>query len=118
MMKPLNIAKTLCASAVLALCAPVAAPAEHPPDPSMATSATAQLIPWLLDEDRHLSGIAFSEVILAATGKHVLSFDSKSEVDRCETKQSTSSSVSNTSRRARAAGSLPAGTWWTSRISK
>src|SRR5204862_8285575 len=38
-------------------------------------------------EDRHLSGIAFSEVILAATGKHVLSFDSKSEVDQRVIKQ-------------------------------
>jgi hypothetical protein len=41
-----------------------------------------QLIPWLLDEDRQLRGIPFSEVIHDATGKRVLAVDRKSEVDR------------------------------------
>jgi hypothetical protein len=52
-----------------------------------ASSPVDQLIPWLLDEDRQLRGLAFSDVILAATGKHVLSFDLKSEVDQRVIKQ-------------------------------
>ncbi len=46
-----------------------------------------QLIPWLFNEDRQLQGIAFSEVILAATGKHVLPVDMKNEVDQRAIKQ-------------------------------
>jgi hypothetical protein len=45
-------------------------------------SQVAQLIPWLLDEDRQLRGIAFSEVIFDTTGKRVLAVDPKSEIDR------------------------------------
>jgi hypothetical protein len=45
-------------------------------------SAVDQLIPWLLDEDRQLRGIAFSEVIFDATGKRVLAIDPKNEIDR------------------------------------
>src|SRR5438132_3347616 len=41
-----------------------------------------QLIPWLLDEDRQLRGIPFSEVIADVTGKKMLPFDPKSEVDQ------------------------------------
>jgi len=41
-----------------------------------------QLIPWLLDEDRQLRGIPFSEVISDVTGKKVLAFDPKNEVDQ------------------------------------
>jgi len=41
-----------------------------------------QLIPWLLDEDRQLRGIPFSEVIFDTTGKKVLPFDPKSENDQ------------------------------------
>ena len=41
-----------------------------------------QLIPWLLDEERQLRGIPFSEVIVDVTGKKVLSFDPKNEVDQ------------------------------------
>lgn len=52
-----------------------------------ANPSVVQLIPWLLDEDRQLSGIPFSEVILAATGKRVLSFDAKSEADQRVIKQ-------------------------------
>ncbi len=44
-------------------------------------SPVDQLIPWLLDEDRQLRGIAFSEVILETTGKHVLAVDRKNETD-------------------------------------
>ncbi len=41
-----------------------------------------QLIPWLLDEDRELRGIPFSQVIFDTTGKRVLPIDRKNEVDR------------------------------------
>src|SRR5947207_8303833 len=57
---------------------------------TLAGSAKApvdQLIPWLLDEDRQLRGIAFSEVILDTTGKHVLSVDPKNETDQRVIKQ-------------------------------
>jgi hypothetical protein len=46
-----------------------------------------QLIPWLLNEDRQLRGIPFSEVILDVTGKKVLPIDQKNEVDRRVIKQ-------------------------------
>jgi len=46
-----------------------------------------QLIPWLLDENRQLRGMAFSEVIFDATGKRVLAFDSQNEADRRVVKQ-------------------------------
>jgi hypothetical protein len=55
-----------------------ASPAEAPID---------QLIPWLLDEDRQLRGIPFDEVILDATGKRVLAFDPRNEVDQRVVKQ-------------------------------
>ncbi len=41
-----------------------------------------QLIPWLLNEDRQLTAIPFSEVIFEATGKRVLPIDRKNEVDQ------------------------------------
>lgn len=41
-----------------------------------------QLIPWLLDEDRQLRGIPFSEVIHDTTGKRVLAIDKTNEVDQ------------------------------------
>ncbi len=44
-------------------------------------SPVDQLIPWLLDEDRQLRGIAFSEVIFDTAGKRVLPVDPKNEVD-------------------------------------
>ena len=45
-------------------------------------AAVDQLIPWLLDERRQLRGIPFNEVIVDVTGKKVLAFDPKNEVDR------------------------------------
>jgi len=57
---------------------------------SVATNAKEpvdQLIPWLLDEDRQLQGIAFSEVIFDTTGKHVLPVDPKNEIDQRVIKQ-------------------------------
>lgn len=41
-----------------------------------------QLIPWLLDEDRQLRGVPFSEVIFDTTGKRVLPVDRKNEIDQ------------------------------------
>jgi hypothetical protein len=60
------------------------APALHS---EKANASVHQLIPWLLDENRQLSGIAFGEVILATTGKRVLPFDLKSETDQRVIKQ-------------------------------
>ena len=44
--------------------------------------AVDQLIPWLLDEGAQLSGVPFSEVIVDVTGKKVLGFDAKNEIDQ------------------------------------
>ncbi len=51
------------------------------------TSPVDALIPWLLQEGKELRGIPFSEVIFAATGKHVLPIDSKNETDQRVIKQ-------------------------------
>ena len=40
-----------------------------------------QLIPWLLSEDRRLREIPFREVIVRVTGKKVLAFDPKNQID-------------------------------------
>jgi hypothetical protein len=40
------------------------------------------LIPWLLQEDRELRGIPFSEVIFDATGKKVIAVDKENETDQ------------------------------------
>lgn len=45
-------------------------------------SPVDQLIPWLLDEDRQLRGLAFSEVIFDATGKRVLAVEKANEADQ------------------------------------
>ncbi len=49
--------------------------------------AVDQLIPWLLDEQSQLRGLPFSEVIADATGKRVLPFDPKDEIDQRVLKQ-------------------------------
>jgi hypothetical protein len=41
-----------------------------------------QLFQWLLDEDRQLRGIPFSEVIADVTGKKVIAIDRQNEVDQ------------------------------------
>ena len=41
-----------------------------------------QLIPWLLNENQELRGIAFSQVIFDTTGKRVLPCDRKNEIDQ------------------------------------
>ena len=58
-------------------CAGQPAPASSPAKP-----AVDQLIPWLLDEQAQLRGILFSEVVADVTGKRVLPFDSKKEIDQ------------------------------------
>lgn len=50
-------------------------------------SPVDQLIPWLLNEDRQLRGIAFGSVIFDTTGKRVLPVDPKNEVDQRVLKQ-------------------------------
>src|SRR5439155_6253972 len=74
---------------------------------TLADSAKApvdQLIPWLLDEDRQLRDVAFSEVILDTTGKHVLAVDRKNETDECVIKQ-ISAALDETMRRMNASDS-------------
>jgi hypothetical protein len=76
----------------LAICratVPVAAESEaRLGSPTPATGAPVyQLIPWLLNEDRRLRGIPFSEVIFDATGKRVLAFDPQNETDQRVVKQ-------------------------------
>ncbi len=71
----------------LAICratAPVADESKAgPSSPTPGTKAPVdQLIPWLFNENRQLRGIPFAEVILGATGKHVLAIDTKNEVDQ------------------------------------
>jgi len=41
-----------------------------------------QLLPWLVDEEAQLRGIPFNEVTVDVTGKKVLPFDPKNEVDQ------------------------------------
>jgi hypothetical protein len=41
-----------------------------------------QLIPWLLDGDRQLRGIPWSEIVFDTTGKRVVPFDAKNETDQ------------------------------------
>lgn len=51
------------------------------PTPARA-AAVDQLIPWLLDEDRQLRGIPWTEVVFDTTGKKVLPLDPKNEIDQ------------------------------------
>jgi hypothetical protein len=62
-------------------------PASPAPAAVSSNSPIDQLIPWLLNEDRQLRGIGFSEVIFDATGKRVLAFDPQNEADRRVVKQ-------------------------------
>src|SRR5438034_8010719 len=57
------------------------------PATTLARAPVDELIPWLLDEDRQLRGIAFSEVIFDATGRRVLAFDPQNETDQRVVKQ-------------------------------
>ena len=50
--------------------------------PAAESTAVHQLVPWLLEEDRQLRGIPFSALIADVTGKKVMAFDRKNEVDQ------------------------------------
>ena len=65
----------------------VTQPGSATPATAFSTSPVDQLIPWLLNEDRQLQGIPFSEVIFDATGKRVLAFDPRNETDQRVVKQ-------------------------------
>jgi hypothetical protein len=75
-----------------ALCAANGFAQESGTKPQSTTAATGkapvdQLIPWLLEEDRQLRGIAFSEVIFDTTGKRVIAVERNNEVDQRVIKQ-------------------------------
>ncbi len=59
--------------------------------PALAAKAVSgpidALIPWLLQEETHLRGIPFSEVIFDATGKQVIAADPQNETDQRVIKQ-------------------------------
>jgi len=57
------------------------APPESP-TPATGKAAVDQLIPWLLDEDQQLRGVAFSELIFDTTGRKVLPFAVNNAVDQ------------------------------------
>ena len=59
----------------------------EPAADKISSSSVDALVPWLLEKDQQLREIPFREVILSATGKHVLSVDGKSEVDQRVIKQ-------------------------------
>jgi hypothetical protein len=52
------------------------------PPPATVAAPVDRLIPWLLDENRQLRGVPFSEVIFDTTGKRVLAVDRKNEGDQ------------------------------------
>jgi hypothetical protein len=82
----------LVAPAICSAAAPVGGASEirsGSPTPAAVSSNAPvdRLIPLLLNEDRQLRGIPFSDVIFAATGKRVLAFDPQNEVDQRVIKQ-------------------------------
>ena len=86
------VAFAILASAAIAQSSPASKP------------AVDQLIPWLLDEDRQLRGVPFSEVIFDTTGKKVLRFDSSNPVDQHVAK-ALSAACDETMKRLNAPGS-------------
>src|SRR5262249_60831443 len=52
------------------------------PTPATRNPAVDQLIPWLLDEDKQLRGVSFSELIFDTTGRKVLPFAANNAVDQ------------------------------------
>jgi hypothetical protein len=89
--------------ATIAICR-AAEPRSTIPATVQAKAPVDHLIPWLLDEDRKLRDVAFSEVILDTTGKHVLAFDRKNETDERVIKQ-ISAALDETMRRMNASDS-------------
>jgi hypothetical protein len=79
--KPTGAKKCLVAiSTFVFVLSDIDAQTARPPSSSERTAVDA-LIPWLLQEDAELRGIPFSEVIFDATGKRVLAFNPKNEID-------------------------------------
>jgi hypothetical protein len=73
--------------------------------PQAATKpAVDRLIPWLLDEGVQLRGIPFSEVIVDVTGKKVIPFDAKNEVDQ-RVRKAIAAACDETTKRLNAADS-------------
>jgi hypothetical protein len=70
------------ALAIVLIAAVAPSPAALPQSPTSATGKAAvdQLIPWLLDEDQQLRGVAFSELIFDTTGRKVLPFAANNAV--------------------------------------
>ena len=68
--------------AIVLIAAVAPSPAALPQSPTSATGKAAvdQLIPWLLDEDQQLRGVAFSELIFDTTGRKVLPFAANNAV--------------------------------------
>ncbi|MGZ5002187.1 MAG: hypothetical protein ACXWBM_03245, partial [Chthoniobacterales bacterium] len=56
---------------ILVACATTSLAQTNEPKSSLEKSAVDALIPWLLNDQDALHGIAFGDVIVAATGKHV-----------------------------------------------
>ena len=52
------------------------------PTPATGKAAVDQLIPWLLDKDQQLRGVAFSKLIFDTTGRKVLPFAANNAVDQ------------------------------------
>src|SRR5256885_671748 len=70
-------------STAVLFAAPIFGQETSPPaNTSAAKPEVDQLIPWLLNEGAQLRGIPFSEVIVDVTGKKVIPFDPKNEVDQ------------------------------------
>jgi hypothetical protein len=63
-----------------------------------------QLIPWLLDEDQQLRGIAFNEVIFKTTGRRVMPFQTGNAVDQ-RVARAISAASNETMKRMNAPGS-------------
>ena len=71
---------------------------------TVAKPAVDQLIPWLLDEGAQLRGIPFSEVIVDVTGRKVIPFDAKNEVDQ-RVRKAIAAACDETTKRLNAADS-------------
>ena len=67
---------------LIAAVAQLSAALPESPTPATGKAAVDQLIPWLLDEDQQLRGVAFSELIFDTTGRKVLPFAVNNAVDQ------------------------------------
>src|SRR4030095_15808650 len=76
------IPKVALAIVLIAAVAPSPAALPESPTPATGNAVVDQLIPWLLDEDQQLRGVAFSELIFDTTGRKVLPFAANNAVDQ------------------------------------